>query len=203
MKNLTRTADGNTYQLAGLVVNLADYNVGADKGGEVNFFEDFILDFNKYEYLVETRCSAALTTPFSAIALEILHGLVLDVVATPGATERYGKLVSELQENVLVHDEWISGTLKYVTGYTGFSGDEDKQSGNYLALDFTATDGATTTLQLVNAKTNIGPVNIDEDMYAVIRVSDPRKQYIIVTTTKGGETVSRTIKLGSLKLERA
>ncbi len=203
MKNLTRTADGNTYQLAGLVVNLADYNVGADKGGEVNFFEDFILDFNKYEYLVETRCSAALTEPFSAIALEILHGLVLDIVATPGATTRYGKAVSDLQENVLVHDEWISGTLKYVTGYTGFSGEESEQSGYYLALDVTATDGATTTMQFVNARTTIGPVNIDEDMYAVLRISDPRKQYIIVTTTKAGETVSRTIKLGSLKLERA
>jgi hypothetical protein len=148
---------------------------------------------------VETRCSAALTEPFSAIALEILYGLMLDVQPTAGATVRYGKAVSDLQENVVVHDDWISGTLKYVTGYTGFSGDEAEQSGNYLALDFTATDGAATTVELKNARTTQGPVNIDSEMYIVVRVSDPRKQAIVVTTTKAGETITRTLRLGSLK----
>lgn len=51
-----------------LVVDLADYNVGADKGGAVNFFDNFDLNFNKQEYLIETRCSGALVTPHSAIS---------------------------------------------------------------------------------------------------------------------------------------
>lgn len=54
----------------GLIVNLADYTVGADKGGAVSMFDDFDIDFNAMKYLIETRCSGALTTPFSAMAVE-------------------------------------------------------------------------------------------------------------------------------------
>jgi len=59
-----------TRTLLGLIVNPADYVVGADKGGAVTMFDDFNLDFNKYEYLIETRCSGALQDPYTAIALE-------------------------------------------------------------------------------------------------------------------------------------
>ena len=54
-----------------LIVNLADYTVGADKGGAVSMFDDFDIDFNAQKYLIETRCSGALTTPFSAMAVEL------------------------------------------------------------------------------------------------------------------------------------
>lgn len=53
-----------------LIVNLADYTVGADKGGAVSMFDDFDIDFNAQKYLIETRCSGALTIPFSAMAVE-------------------------------------------------------------------------------------------------------------------------------------
>lgn len=55
--------------LMGIIVNLADYNVGADKGGAINMFEDFDIDYNQEKYLIETRCSGALTKPYSAIVL--------------------------------------------------------------------------------------------------------------------------------------
>ncbi|MBO7452431.1 MAG: phage major capsid protein [Clostridiales bacterium] len=61
--------DANDRELIGIFVNLNDYNVGTDKGGEVNMFDDFDIDFNQYKYLIETRCSGALTKPYSAIAL--------------------------------------------------------------------------------------------------------------------------------------
>lgn len=57
-------------ELVCLIVNLADYTVGADKGGAVSMFDDFDIDFNAQKYLIETRCSGALTTPFSAMAVE-------------------------------------------------------------------------------------------------------------------------------------
>lgn len=57
--------------LMGLIVNLADYNVGADKGGAVNMFDDFDIDYNQQKYLIETRCSGALIKPYSAIAIEL------------------------------------------------------------------------------------------------------------------------------------
>lgn len=56
--------------ILGIIVNLRDYNVGADKGGAVSMFEDFDIDYNAQKYLIETRCSGALTKPFSAIVLE-------------------------------------------------------------------------------------------------------------------------------------
>lgn len=64
-----QTNDGKT--LAGIIVNLSDYNVGADKGGEVNMFDDFDIDYNQQKYLIETRCSGALIKPYSALVLEV------------------------------------------------------------------------------------------------------------------------------------
>lgn len=55
--------------LYGIIVNLNDYNVGADRGGAVNMFDDFDIDYNAQKYLIETRCSGALIRPYSAIAL--------------------------------------------------------------------------------------------------------------------------------------
>ena len=59
-----------TKAVLGIIVNLRDYNVGADKGGAVSMFEDFDIDYNAQKYLIETRCSGALTKPYSAIVLE-------------------------------------------------------------------------------------------------------------------------------------
>ena len=58
-------------ELLAILVNLADYNVGADKGGAVNMFDDFDIDYNQQKYLIETRCSGALVKPYSAIAFEL------------------------------------------------------------------------------------------------------------------------------------
>lgn len=74
MEDLTRTdAQGNVRTLMGIIVNLVDYNVGADKGGAVNMFDDFDIDYNAQKYLIETRCSGALIKPYSAIALECIQ----------------------------------------------------------------------------------------------------------------------------------
>lgn len=56
--------------LMGIIVNMVDYNIGADKGGAINMFEDFDIDYNQQKYLIETRCSGALVKPYSAIVLE-------------------------------------------------------------------------------------------------------------------------------------
>lgn len=61
----------NGKPLIGIITNLQDYNIGADKGGAVNMFDDFDIDYNQQKYLIETRCSGALTKPYSAIALEL------------------------------------------------------------------------------------------------------------------------------------
>lgn len=53
----------------GVIVNLKDYNVGADKGGQVEMFDDFDIDYNQFKYLIETRCSGALVKPYSAMVI--------------------------------------------------------------------------------------------------------------------------------------
>lgn len=73
---ITEGSTTKDYPLLGIVVNMADYNVGADKGGEVNMFDDFDIDYNQQKYLIETRISGALTKPFSALTI------VLDKSAT-------------------------------------------------------------------------------------------------------------------------
>lgn len=72
MENVGRedTQAKKKWNLLGVLVNLSDYNVGADKGGSVNMFDDFDINYNKYEYLIETRCSGALVKPYSAITFE-------------------------------------------------------------------------------------------------------------------------------------
>lgn len=64
------TLTGKKPTLDGIIVNLKDYNIGADKGGAVSMFDDFDIDYNQQKYLIETRCSGALTVPYSAIVLE-------------------------------------------------------------------------------------------------------------------------------------
>ena len=64
--------------IVGVIVNMADYTMGADKGGSVNMFDDFDIDYNQMKYLMETRCSGALTVPYSAIVLKKTAGSSLD-----------------------------------------------------------------------------------------------------------------------------
>lgn len=71
-REVTHEADSKAYihSLMGIIVNLTDYTVGADKGGAVAMFDDFDIDYNQQKYLIETRCSGALTKPYSAITIE-------------------------------------------------------------------------------------------------------------------------------------
>lgn len=69
MEGYTIPVNNVDKPLIGIIVNLTDYNVGADKGGAISMFDDFDIDFNQYKYLIETRCSGALIKPFSALTL--------------------------------------------------------------------------------------------------------------------------------------
>lgn len=77
----SETQKKDVYTLQGIIVNLADYTVGADKGGAVALFDDFDIDYNQYKYLIETRCSGALTVPKSAIVFETMETVSTTVAA--------------------------------------------------------------------------------------------------------------------------
>lgn len=70
MEGLSRSVSDKTHDLLGIMVNLNDYNIGADKGGAVNMFDDFDIDYNAQKYLIETRCSGAMVKPYGAVVIE-------------------------------------------------------------------------------------------------------------------------------------
>lgn len=201
LENLSRAVSGVTYNLQGLIVNLRDYNVGADKGGAVNMFDDFDIDYNAQKYLIETRCSGALIKPYSAIAIEMTQAMILTVEPEDGSTVIMGKAVSDLQSDVVVHDNFIQGALHYVTGYTSFSTKEEYQSGNYLALKVAATDGATTTVELLGGDGDA--VTLDSDMNCVLRITDKKTQKVKVVTTLNDDTITKVYSLTALTIENA
>jgi HK97 family phage prohead protease len=202
MEGKTRYDDhNNELTLAGIYVNLQDYNVGADQGGSVNMFDDFDIDFNAQKYLIETRCSGAMTVPYGAVALEFYvgNGIALNVRAADSDDTWLGKGVSELQTAVNVNEDYISGTLHYVTGYTEYSTVAKEQSGNYLALEFETESGATTTVELVGS--GKAATTLDSDNVWIGRITNPDTQTVRVVTKKSGVTVTKVYGLNHLVCE--
>lgn len=193
-------ADGNEFDLVAIMVNLSDYKVGADKGHASQMFEDFDIDFNQYKYLLEDRFSGALTKIRSAIVIEAAHYPMLKVEAEAPApnTDLLGKNASELQNAIRINDlDEIRGQVKYVTGYTGYSGDVELQSGNYLALHFATDAGTTTTVELIGGTT--GPSTLDSDGLCVFRLAN-KQQKIRVVSTKDDVTTTKIYSLKYLTL---
>ncbi|MDO4803369.1 MAG: hypothetical protein Q4A32_00945 [Lachnospiraceae bacterium] len=107
--------------------------------------------------------------------------------------------MKNLQSGITVDEteKVISGTLKYVTGYTGFSGDTELQSGNFLALKVTAPEGASrTTVTLLNGSGRV--VDLDEDMNVVLRIADKDTQKVKFVSYVGAQQVSTTYSLTGL-----
>ena len=116
----------------------------------------------------------------------------------PAATDLLGLSVTDLQSNIEVGASAIGGTLKYVEGYTGFSGDEAEQSGNYIALHATAVDGATITYEVVGGLH--GETTLDEDGIVICRLASNTTP-IRFKATKSGKTETQTFSLQALALE--
>ena len=198
MENLTRSDENNTYELMALIVNLADYNMGADKGGAVNFFDDFDIDFNQYKYLIETRCSGALTIPFSAIAVEAKVAATFEVAPCTSTTVA-DTPVSDLQSDIQINVNSIQGTLKYYDDESS-SLVQTYGAGNFIALSWEAPVG---TSLVVGLEPSYGssPVTINEDMESVHYITNKNTQKLVVEATKSGVTLKKTYSLKSLRLE--
>ena len=122
------------------------------------------------------------------------------VNAEDGEANLFGKTVNELQENVVIGEDAITGTLKYVSGYTGFSSVVSEQAGNYLALRIdTDEPEALTTVELVGGTK--GPVVLDDDMNIVLLIRDKDAQSIKVTMETDEDSLTKTYDLSGLTLE--
>ena len=110
-----------------------------------------------------------------------------------------GKVVDDLQEDIAIEDGAITGTLKYVTGYTGFSGEAELQSGNYLVLHCDCPGADEIVVELVGGSS--GPVTLDADGIIVMAIGS-NEQTVKVTAKKEGFTnVSKTFTLTDVTLK--
>ena len=124
----------------------------------------------------------------------------LSVKPEDGEAVLFGKTVHELQSDVVVSDDEVTGTLKYVDGYVDFSSNVSEQSGNYLALKIEAEPAeAETVVELVGGTK--GPVTLDDDMNIVLLIKNKDTQSIKVTTTHNKESITKTYGLSGLTLE--
>ena len=140
--------------------------------------------------------------PLPEEVIELLKPDAVTVVtaAESGDTTLFGKKVSDLQSNIVIGENAISGSLKHVTGYTEFSSKSSEQEGHYLALKFDVTPAdAVTTVELVGGTK--GPVTLDADKNIVLLIKSNTTQSIKVVSTKDGASVTKTYTLTGLTLE--
>lgn len=115
-------------------------------------------------------------------------------------TDLLGKVIGDLQEGVVVRDGRIFGHLKYVTEYTGFSGDPAEQQGYYVVLHATVPGQTGVTIK---AQSTQGPVTLDEDGILILFVRDKDVQTVTFTAIKDGyASASKTFRLNGLDLEK-
>lgn len=112
----------------------------------------------------------------------------------------FGKTVSDLQENVVIGNSAVTGTLKYVSDYTGFSSDTEMQSGNYIAIHAADNNADTITVELVGGTS--GPRTLDSDGIIVLRVANKNTQTIqVISYLNGSVKESKSYSLTGLMLE--
>lgn len=136
----------------------------------------------------------------SSLRRRVFDSLNLSVQAET-SSDLLGKAASDLQSNIVVSDGKIKGTLKYVTGYTGFSGEEELQSGNYLAIKCDADDGSTLKAKLIGGQ--FGEVTLDSDKNVIIRITDKDTQKVQVRAIKGDKEQVEVFSLKELVCQTA
>lgn len=132
---------------------------------------------------------------------EIIGEVNTDIAAD---FDLFGKVIGDLQSDIVIGESGITGTLKYVTGYTGFSSDTELQSGNFLAIKCETPNltSETITVEVVNGYS--GPVTLDSDGVIVLRIADKDTQSVKVTATRSGLTTwEKTYSLTGLTVQTA
>ena len=147
--------------------------------------------------------------PLPAEIIEIMKdeadpALTIAVSPITGNDDLLGKKAADLQSNIVVNDNTmtISGTLKHVTGYTGFSSKVDEQSGNYIALNVDPASGFPETMTVEVKNGTAGPKNISaSDHKVVLKIKDAATQGIIIKATNKGAELTKEYKLTGLTLQ--
>ena len=137
-------------------------------------------------------------TQYASASVSVEPSLGVTISAVADDVNVLGKDAGDLQSDIAIANGAITGTLKYVTGYTGFSGDVAEQSGNYLAIKVEA-DADSITVELVGG--TLGhPVTLDEDGMIVLKIANTTTQSITVVATKGNVSETHNLSISGLVL---
>lgn len=120
----------------------------------------------------------------------------------PEGIDLLGANLEDLQSDIVIGSDTISGVLEYVSDYSGFSSKAEEQSGNYLALHITVPqyDDAVITVELIGG--SLGkPVTLDEDKTIILRITDPDNQSVKIVATKDNNVVTKTYALTGIELK--
>lgn len=183
--NATEIAGQGFY---GKVIGSAKRGLGWKTAGGKVFGRPYIV------YFVEVLRNDVVASYQPSINLMTAFDLTADV-------DLLGKRVTDLQENIEVTDDVVSGTLKMVTDYTGFSSIAEEQSGNYIAMYCEANPNATITVELVGGRS--GAVTLDDDGLIVLRVTDPSQSIRVVASANGYESAVKVFSLSGLTLQNS
>lgn len=190
----------------GYVYNNADYTERVNLEDLVHAFQMnqvVIVDNDVYCRAISLEVNEGIATltygVYSDDTLSVKQVKSFDIfidVNIAADTDLLGKVVGDLQEDIVIGEDSISGDLKFVSDYTGFSGDVKEQSGNYLVLHFTNNGEDSITVEVINGFS--GPVQLDEDGLIVLRIAN-NSQRVKVTS---GDT-SKEYSLEKLNLLKA
>lgn len=192
----------------GIIVDMKDYTIGTNRGGETTFFDDFDIDYNQYKYLYETRLSGALTRPDCAIILvqSDTPEVMLEVKPVAPSVTAVGSVTADkLQDKVKISDSGnIGGVLHYVTDFEDFEGDDGPKEGNFLALRF-SNSGSDSDAEIkvrITDGMKKQSVKVNNNGTYVFRVTDEMKQRIRVDVVgESGKVETKTFGLSGLTLE--
>lgn len=204
MEGVNRLDGSDTKYLYGILVNMNDYVVGSDRMGKLSFFDDFDLDFNKLTYLMESRFSGALVKPFSAIVYEVTYHLTLTVEPDDASTTRLGKQVSSLQSGIYINEHSIQGELAYISNWTDFDADPVVNTGNFLAIKITATNGAKNYIRTIGGLSDDSWKDFGLDDWCVVKVKSNNQKILLKSVINEGqaneEVVEKQFSCSGLKL---
>lgn len=189
-----------------------NYNLTAGYGGKdgVIEFDDsykFLEDLRIYTTKIHANGQPKDSKSFLYLDINSLpvvalsrDNTVLSVSAPAGDTSLLGKNASDLQSDVIIGNGEITGNLKYVTGYTGFSGVAAEQKGNFLALHIESDGADSIAAGLLNGKHALA--TLDEDGLIILQITDKARQKVKVVVTKGTKTHTRVYALDGLNLAK-